>query len=162
LSDIYDSARNSPGDSELFFKHQVKGNPKQSLFKQFCIAMKFDSENSLDRSKAFEYLRRLRFDTFPDDETAWRYLLTQTGFIFQRFKSAIESLVNDDNPVILVATMRILVPLLHIDKEQAVSWFCTASKLDLRVPTLYHGSRFIGYTIREFPHEYLFHSTTND
>ncbi len=82
-------------------------------------------------------------------------LLWKQPNLFSRFKPIIDQLTKADDPVVLVATMRILVPILNIDKKQAVTWFINAASKDIRGPASHYGSRFIGYTVREFADELL-------
>lgn len=81
LGDICDSARTSPDDAEQFYKYQIEySGPRTKTFKDFCIAANLDSENQIDRFRAYNYLKRMHMKLFPDDKehllTIARYILT--------------------------------------------------------------------------------------
>lgn len=51
----------------------------------------------------------------------------------ERLRPGIEALINDPHPVPRMAAVTACVPVLRIDKNLAVSWFCNACEGDLRV-----------------------------
>lgn len=53
--------------------------------------------------------------------------------LLERLRPAIESLVNDPHPAVRMASINTLLPVLNIDKNLVVSWFCKACSEDLRV-----------------------------
>lgn len=48
-------------------------------------------------------------------------------------RSGIESLIKDPHPAVRMAAIKAIEPVLNIDKDQAVLWFCEACKDDRRV-----------------------------
>jgi hypothetical protein len=68
------------------------------------------------------------------------------GLVYQ----TIEKLTLKDDPVVLVALTNTLLPILNIDRPQAVAWFCTIAIKDPRIPASHYGSYFIGYTIQQY------------
>ena len=50
-----------------------------------------------------------------------------------RFEACIGRLVSDSHPVVRTAAIEACLPVLNIDRDRAISWFCAASKDDLRV-----------------------------
>lgn len=82
-------------------------------------------------------------------------LLWDHPHLLTRFRPCIERLLLDDNPVILAATIRILLPILNIDKPQAVEWFCQAAASDVRLPSTHFAAQFINYTVREYSDHYI-------
>ncbi len=81
LRDICHSARNSNGNAEDFFQHQLKGNPRQDAIRQFCSALGLDPAEKSVRGKAYDYLRRIYIQTYPDDENTWNDLIALSGFM---------------------------------------------------------------------------------
>lgn len=82
-------------------------------------------------------------------------LLWNHSDLFSRFRLTIQSNINEKDPVVLIATTRILTPILNIDKSQAVDWFIAAALRDIRVSASHYGSHFIGYMIKEFPDDLM-------
>ncbi|WP_284640765.1 ATP-binding protein [Paenibacillus silviterrae] len=82
LGDICDSARNSNGDPEIFYKFQIigTGKPRTKVFQDFCSMLSLDYTNETHRARAFSYLLRTRIVLFPfhdsDIHTRIRYTLT--------------------------------------------------------------------------------------
>ena len=60
-------------------------------------------------------------------------LLWNNADLLKKLRPAIESLVNDPHPAVRMASIDALLPILNIDKDQAVAWFCEACENDLRV-----------------------------
>lgn len=65
----------------------------------------------------------------------------------EQVRSAIESLVRDPHPAVRMAAIEAIEPVLNIDKDLAVSWFCQACKDDLRVAASPRAVRFFNYTV---------------
>lgn len=70
-----------------------------------------------------------------------------------KLKSGIESLVMDPHPVVRMASIYSLLPVLNIDIEQAVAWFCKAAKEDARISASRHAINFFNYTIYKYPEQ---------
>ena len=65
----------------------------------------------------------------------------------EQVRSGIESLIQDPHPAVRMAAIESIEPVLNIDKDQAVLWFCEACKDDLRVAASQGASRFLNYTV---------------
>jgi len=65
----------------------------------------------------------------------------------ERLKSGIVSLVNDPHPAVRMASINTLLPVLNIDKDLAVAWFCKACESDLRVVASPRAVIFFNHTI---------------
>jgi len=61
--------------------------------------------------------------------------------------SGIESLVQNPLPAVRMATIEAIEPVLNIDKDMAVQWFCEVCKDDLRVAASPRASRFFNYIV---------------
>ena len=59
----------------------------------------------------------------------------------------IKSLVHDHHPVVRMAALEAIYPVLNIDKDLAVQWFCEACKDDLRVAASPRALPFFNYII---------------
>lgn len=83
FGDICDSARNSNGNSEDFYRYQIQsvGTERLGAFRQFCQAVSLNHEDKSDRGRAFDYLRRTRVELYPGDENVFGDLLTTAGFL---------------------------------------------------------------------------------
>lgn len=68
----------------------------------------------------------------------------------KKLKSGIESLVTDPHPVVRMAAIYSLLPVLNIDSGQAVAWFCNSAKEDDRIPASRHATTFFNYTIYKY------------
>ncbi len=79
-------------------------------------------------------------------ELLWRH----PGWL-DKLKPGIQALVSDPHPVVRMAAIKPLLPILKIDSQQAVEWFCELSKEDPRIPASPYAVDFFNYTIREFP-----------
>jgi len=66
----------------------------------------------------------------------------------EKLRPAIESLVNDKHSAVRIAAIEILLPMINIDKNQAVKWFCVVCDGDQRVPASPRAREFINYTIQ--------------
>jgi hypothetical protein len=67
--------------------------------------------------------------------------------LLERLRPAIESLVKDPHPAVRMASIDALLPVLNIDKELAVVWFCNACADDLRVAASPKAVFFFNYTV---------------
>jgi hypothetical protein len=74
-------------------------------------------------------------------------LLWNNADLLKELRPAIESLVNDPHPAVRMASIEALLPVLNIDKDQAVAWFCEACKNDLRVAASPRGVLVFNYTV---------------
>ena len=61
--------------------------------------------------------------------------------------SGIQSLVHDLHPVVRIAALEAIYPVLNIDKNSAVKWFCEACKDDLRIAASPRALHFFNYII---------------
>lgn len=59
-----------------------------------------------------------------------------------RLKPCLNRLVSDPHPVVRTAALEACLPVLNFDRDQAVAWFCAASRDDLRVPASRAGVYF--------------------
>ncbi|MCA9399981.1 MAG: hypothetical protein KC713_00005 [Candidatus Omnitrophica bacterium] len=75
-------------------------------------------------------------------------LLWDRQELFERLRPAIESLVQDEHPSVRMAAVQIMLPVINIDKDQAVKWFCQACIGDLRVAVSPYATHFYNYTIQ--------------
>ncbi|MDO9585366.1 MAG: HEAT repeat domain-containing protein, partial [Syntrophales bacterium] len=64
-----------------------------------------------------------------------------------RLRPGIASLVNDPHPAVRMASMDALQPVINIDKDLAVAWFCKACENDLRVAASPKAVFFFNYTV---------------
>lgn len=78
---------------------------------------------------------------------AIKLLLWEHPELLEKLRPAIETLVRDHHPVVRMAATEMLLPILNIDKDQAVEWFVVACEKDLRVAASPRGIRFFNYTI---------------
>jgi len=78
---------------------------------------------------------------------AIKLLLWEHPELLEKLRPAIEALVRDHHPVVCMAATEMLLPILNIDKDQAVEWFVVACEKDLRVAASPRGIRFFNYTI---------------
>lgn len=62
-------------------------------------------------------------------------------------RPGIESLIQDPHPAVRMAAIEAIEPVLNIDKDLAVSWFCKACKDDLRVAASPRALRVFNYTV---------------
>jgi hypothetical protein len=65
----------------------------------------------------------------------------------EQVRPGIQSLIQDPHPAVRMAAIRAIEPVLNIDKDLAVSWFCKACKDDLRVAASPWALRFFNYTV---------------
>jgi len=76
-----------------------------------------------------------------------KLLLWEHPQLFEKLRPGIEALIRDHHPVVRMAAAEMLLPVLNIDKDQAVEWFVLACEKDLRVAASPRGIRFYNYTI---------------
>ena len=66
----------------------------------------------------------------------------------EQVRTGIESLVSDPHPAVRMAAIEAIEPVLNIDRDLAVYWFCEACKDDLRVPASPRALNFFNYTLQ--------------
>lgn len=62
-------------------------------------------------------------------------------------RPGVESLIQDPHPVVRMAAIEAIEPVVNIDKGLAVLWFCKACQDDLRVAASPRGVVFFNYTV---------------
>jgi hypothetical protein len=67
-----------------------------------------------------------------------------------RLEPGIAALVSDPHPVVRMAALYALLPVVNIDAERAVAWFCAASQDDPRIPASAPGIRFLNGTMPRY------------
>ena len=70
-----------------------------------------------------------------------------------KLKPGIESLITDHHPAVRMAAINALLPVLNIDRAQAVTWFCKACEQDERVSASPYAANFLSYTISKFSNQ---------
>lgn len=80
-------------------------------------------------------------------------LLFNKPQLFTTLTGAIESLVNDSHPAVRTGVIGMLIPVININREQAIQWFVQTVSKDYRVMCTGYGSQFLNYTLRNHPHE---------
>ncbi|OAA90406.1 hypothetical protein [Clostridium ljungdahlii] len=75
-------------------------------------------------------------------------LLWNNQELFDKVFKAIESLVQDPNPIVRMASVYTLIPVININRDKAVEWFNITAKEDLRILGSYYSMEFIKYTIK--------------
>lgn len=75
-------------------------------------------------------------------------LLWEHPQLLPKFESSLDSLVNDPHPVIRMAAIYPLLPVINIDKGLAVRWFLQIPQGDFRTIASHYGVKFISYMIR--------------
>ncbi len=68
----------------------------------------------------------------------------------EQVRSGIESLVHNPHPAVRMAAIEAIEPVLNIDKDLAVHWFCKACRDDLRVAASLPALRFFNYTFPSY------------
>lgn len=83
VHDICESARNSSGNPEEFFKYQIEaiGDDRRKGFRQFCERLDLKSDSQNDRAHAFSYLQRLFIENWPDTSSSREDLIGQAGML---------------------------------------------------------------------------------
>jgi len=69
-------------------------------------------------------------------------LLRHHPGLLEQLKPCVDRLVSDPHPVVRTAAIEACLPVLNLDRDQAISWFCAASKDDPRVPASRAGVYF--------------------
>ena len=77
-------------------------------------------------------------------------LLWKNNDRLEKVKNGIESLIGDHHPAIRMAAIEAIEPILNIDRDLAVQWFCTACKDDLRVAASPRALQFYNYIIPNY------------
>jgi hypothetical protein len=79
LHDVCESARQSAGNPEEFYEHQIQsiGEDRRQAFAQFCTHLSLDPGNPTDRAAAYSLLRRMFIELWPDTRTSRNDLLDQ-------------------------------------------------------------------------------------
>ncbi len=67
--------------------------------------------------------------------------------LLEKLRPGIESLVNDPHPAVRMASIDALLPVVNIDKDLAVAWFCKACADDLRVAASPRVVSFFNYSV---------------
>ncbi len=72
LADLCESARLPSGNVEDYYEHQIVGigHERRSTYTEFCEKLDLDPAQQDDRRAAFDYLRRLRIELWPDTQTS--------------------------------------------------------------------------------------------
>jgi len=65
----------------------------------------------------------------------------------EQVRTGIESLVSDPHPAVRMAAIEAIEPVLNIDRDLAVHWFCKACKDDVRVAASPRALNFYNYTV---------------
>ncbi|MEW5734105.1 MAG: hypothetical protein AB1921_04575 [Thermodesulfobacteriota bacterium] len=72
-------------------------------------------------------------------------LLWTQNDIFELVRPGIEALIQDPHPVVRMAAIKAIEPVMNIDKNLAVEWFCITCKDDLRVAASQRALRLYNY-----------------
>ncbi len=75
-------------------------------------------------------------------------LLWHDSSLFEKLRPALEALIRDPHPVVRMAATEALLPVLNINKDLAVEWFCNACSEDVRVAAAHGGRQFFNYTVQ--------------
>lgn len=77
FGDICESARNSSGDAETYYKYQIAevGEDRRKTFRQFCERIGLDESTADGRARAYDYLRRIRVEFWTDTQSSYDELL---------------------------------------------------------------------------------------
>ena len=73
-------------------------------------------------------------------------LLWDHGDWLDRLRPGIDALVKDSHPVVRMAAIEALLPVVNIDRDLAVDWFCQTCGDDLRVAASPRAVRFFNST----------------
>ena len=86
LHDICESARNSTGNAEEFYRHQIQevGEQRRKAFLEFCNRLDIDSNQEAGRFEAYSYLKRLFIELWPDTTTSREELLGQAEVLVNK------------------------------------------------------------------------------
>jgi hypothetical protein len=77
FGDICESARKSNGNPEDYFTFQIQelGQPRRKIYEDFCKHLGLNHNEVVDRTTAFDYLRRTHILLWPDDQNSYDELL---------------------------------------------------------------------------------------
>jgi hypothetical protein len=136
FQDICNSARNSNGNPEDFFKYQIEAVSQERSrgFQQFCQSLVLDAEAKADRAKAFDYLLRTYVILYPDDHNTWQDLLSETGYLLT------------GKPETIVSTL-----LTYAENNDALRKPIYADKLRTHLATLGINPKHLAYDRRIVP-----------
>ncbi|OKO50510.1 hypothetical protein ABH17_029370 (plasmid) [Bacillus toyonensis] len=83
LNDLCESARNSNGNAEDYYKYQIltRGKESREAYKIFCSAVSLDYKIEKDRERTFEYLYRTKMIQYSDDEETKQSLQSEIGIL---------------------------------------------------------------------------------
>lgn len=83
LGDICESARNSSGDPEDYYRFQIQevGEDRREAYRQFCKHLGLNENDVTDREKAFDYLRRTYIVFWRDDRDSYDDLLSLASLL---------------------------------------------------------------------------------
>jgi hypothetical protein len=84
IADICQSARDSNGQPEDFYLHQIQavGHTRRATFRDFCQSLELSVESPNDREHTFDYLRRTHIHSFFDDQNTRDELRAWAGMLF--------------------------------------------------------------------------------
>ncbi len=74
--------------------------------------------------------------------------------LFEKLKPVIEALANDPHPVVKVATIRTLLPIINIDISYAVHLFVQMCKNDLRISICRYAVELYNWCMRDYKNEF--------
>jgi hypothetical protein len=74
-------------------------------------------------------------------------LLWENKQRFDEVRPGIESLIRDSHPVVRMAALEAIEPVMNIDRHLAVHWFCETCKKDLRVAASPRALHFFNHTV---------------
>ncbi|MCK4622782.1 MAG: hypothetical protein KAT62_11285 [Desulfuromonadales bacterium] len=74
-------------------------------------------------------------------------LLRENEELLDKLCLGIDSLVRDPHPAVKMAAAEMLLPVLNIEEDQAVEWFCVACKDDLRIAASPGAMLFYNHTM---------------
>ncbi|QDU28511.1 hypothetical protein ETAA8_36130 [Anatilimnocola aggregata] len=97
LDDLANSARDSNGDPEAFFTHQIVNRSQHAVnaFQELCDKWGLYADRPHDRAVVFDLLRRMRFHLFSDDrESRARVLLLAQLAIEGKPEHVVNALAN--------------------------------------------------------------------
>lgn len=96
LNDLTLRARNSNGNSEDFYHHQIETSRSvTSAFKSFARYMELNIETIQGRSLAYEYLKKIHVVQFPDDSNVKISLCEAIKYLFVGDVEVIYSLISN-------------------------------------------------------------------
>jgi len=95
LNDLCFSARNCPDDAELFYSSRITVKGKRKLLLSVFDGFDLDHNNKDNRVKIFNYLRRLYFTSYPDDNNNWISLLSFASTLVSGGTESVVALLQD-------------------------------------------------------------------